>query len=284
MSKHPTQLGEPTQSERNGAYSRDLNLRRERRQELEGTKYVKTATKKRVFARKQRVARKRRVRGKAGRCVARRQSSNNRDQARRKELIIATHNVRTMAVDGKHDLGQAAEVLGLNRGMGSHIVGLQENKHTSQSALLQAGYVVHCSGESRGDGEVKKGQSGVGLAFRTIISRAVKVRPTRFFSVSLLKVTREFCGRSLVVIFVVEYAPTDAQAVGEKGDLRIALEKLVKKVPKHGLLFVLMNANARTSRTGGGGGLLLTNGKFSVLTAEIFSTIMVCESFIFFQP
>ena len=32
---------------------------------------------------------------------------------RRRELNIATHNVRTMAVDGKHGVGRAAEVLGV---------------------------------------------------------------------------------------------------------------------------------------------------------------------------
>ena len=145
-----------------------------------------------------------------------------------------------MAVGGKHGLGQAAEVLGVNKEMGSHIVGLHGTRYTSQSALLQAGYlVVYCSGESRGDGQGKKGQGRVGQAFRTNIACA-EVRPPGFFSVSLLKVTRELCGRSLAVIFVVEYAPTDTQAVGKKYVLWTALERLVKKVPKHGQLFVLI--------------------------------------------
>ena len=84
--------------------------------------------------------RKKRRSGGAGRRTARRQAS--RDRARRRELVIATHNVRTMAVEGKHGVERAAEVLDVYREMGCDIIGLQETRRSGQPALLQAGYVV----------------------------------------------------------------------------------------------------------------------------------------------
>ena len=43
---------------------------------------------------------------------------------------------------------------------------LRHRLGSGQSALLQAGYVVYCSGEFRGDGGGKKGQGGIGLSVR----------------------------------------------------------------------------------------------------------------------
>ena len=156
-----------------------------------------------------------------------------------------------MAVDGKHGVGRAAEVLDVYQEMGCDIIGLQETRRSGQSALLQAGYVVYCSGESGGDGEGKKGQGGVGLAVRKSISRA-EARPPEFISDRLLKVTLELCGRARAVTFVVGYAPTDPQPLRKKNAFWTALERAVKEVPEHEQLFVLMDANARTGRRGGG--------------------------------
>ena len=47
-------------------------------------------------------------------------------------------------------------------------------------------------------------------------------------------------------------APTDTQSVGKKNAFWTALERVVKEVPEHEQLFVLMDANARTGRRGGG--------------------------------
>ena len=52
--------------------------------------------------------------------------------------------------------------------------------------------------------------------------------------------------------FVVRYAPTDSQSVGEKYAFWTALERVVIGVPEHGQKFMLMDANARTGRRGGG--------------------------------
>ena len=196
-------------------------------------------------------ARKKRRRGRTRRRAARRQASNDRDRARRRELVIATHNERTMAVDGKHGLGRAAEVLAVYQEMGCDIIGLQETRRSDQSGLLQAGYVVYYRGESGGDEEGKKGQGGVGLAVRKSIFRT-EARPPELINDRLLKVTLELCCRARSVTFVVGYAPTDTQSVGKKDAFWTALERVVKEVPEHEQLFVLMGANARTGRRGGG--------------------------------
>ena len=134
-----------------------------------------------------------------------------------------------MAVDGKHSVGRAAEVLDVYQEMGCDIIGLQETRRSGQSALLQAGYVVYCSGESGGDGEGKKGQGGLGLAVRKSISRA-EARPPECISGRLLKVTLELCGRARAVTFVVGYAPTDTQSLRKKNAFWTALERVVKEV------------------------------------------------------
>ena len=97
-------------------------------------------------------------------------------------------------------------------------------------ALLQAGYVVYCIGESGGDKDGKKGQGGVGLVVCKSIPRA-EARPPKFISDKLLKVTLELCGRARAVTFVVKYAPTDTQSVREKHAFWTALERVLKEVP-----------------------------------------------------
>ena len=96
-----------------------------------------------------------------GRRAARRQVSNDHDRARWRELIIATHNVWTMTVDGKHGVGRAAEVLGVYQAMGFENVNLQETRRSGQFALLQAEYIcyaVYCKGEGEAGGD-----GGVGV-------------------------------------------------------------------------------------------------------------------------
>ena len=63
-----------------------------------------------------------------------------------------------MAADGKHGVGRTIEVLDVCQKMGFDIVGLQETRRSGQTALLQAGSVVYCSGESGVDEGGKKGQ------------------------------------------------------------------------------------------------------------------------------
>ena len=180
-------MGEPTRGGRAEPSSRHQKLRRERGEKLEDTtSLLQKITKRKNILRYLILARKKRRRGRAGRRAARRQASNDRDRARRRELVIDTHNVRTMGVNGKHGVGRTAEVLDVYQEMGCDIIGRQETRRSGRSALLRAGYVIYCSGESGGDGEGKKGQGGVGLAVRKSISRAEAQRP-EFISDRLLR-------------------------------------------------------------------------------------------------
>ena len=67
--------------------------------------------KDRVTERRKFLARRRRRRGRAERRLLRKGETRNRARADRLEIITTTHNVRTMAVDGTHGVGQALDVL-----------------------------------------------------------------------------------------------------------------------------------------------------------------------------
>ena len=92
----------------------------------------------------------------------------NRARARGREIVVATHNVRTMAVDGTHGVGRALDVLSVYDRLGCDIIGLQETRRSGHSAFSQAGYLVYCSGECGGENGGKKGQGGVGPAVRPL--------------------------------------------------------------------------------------------------------------------
>ena len=79
-----------------------------------------------------------------------------------------------MAVDRTYGVGRALDVLSAYDRLGCDIIGLQETRRSSgHKVFCQAGYLVHCSGEECGSGNVgKKGQGGVGIAVRTSITRA----------------------------------------------------------------------------------------------------------------
>ena len=249
MNEHQTQLGRVKWASRRGE-GEPNSLRETKNAGANGGRKWRTEVYvQKYIYRKKILARKKRRRGRTRRRAARRQASNDRDRARRRELVIATHNVRTMAVDGKHGVGRAAEVLDVYQEMGCAILGLQETRRSGQSALLQAGYVVYCSGENGGDGERKKGEGGVGLAVRKSISRG-EARPPEFISDRLLKVTLELCGRARAVTLVVGYAATDIQYVEKKNALCIALERIVEGVRGHEQL-LCVNGHQHTHGTEG---------------------------------
>ena len=146
-------MGEPTRGGRAEPFSRDQNLRRERGQKLEDISFcTKNYQKKKVFARKKR------RRGRTRRRAARRQASNDRDRARRRELVIATHNVRTMAVDGKHGVGRAAEVLDVYQEVGCDIIGLQERGVVASLFFFKLDmlFTAAASPEATGKGRMAK--------------------------------------------------------------------------------------------------------------------------------
>ena len=150
-----------------------------------------------VTNRRKVLARKRRRRGRAERRLLRqREERRNRARARGREITVATHNERTMAVDGKPGVGRALDVLSVYHRLGCDVIGLQETRRSGHSAFSQAGYLVYCSCECGDENGGKKGRGGVGLAVRTSITRAA--RPPEFISDRLLKATLELLIRGRV--------------------------------------------------------------------------------------
>ena len=177
------------------------------RKNIENKKKHKIITE--TTRRKKLLVRKRRRRGRAGRRAKRREAESEREKVQAR----AHHRYPQRAYDGggrEHRVGRAAEVLGVYQERGCDIIVLQETWRSGQSALVEAGYMVYCSGEGSGEGGGKKGQGRVGLAIRRDIIRAQQHCP-EVISDRLLKVTLELCGRARAVTFVVAYAPTDTQ-------------------------------------------------------------------------
>ena len=192
---------------------RRLNPRRENKiqgknGDREGRKTEKVAERRKILARK------RRRRGRAERRRLRQSKRRNQAPTRGREIAVATHNVRTMAVDRTHGVGRALDVLSVYDRLGCDVIGLQETRHSEHSAFSQAGYLVYCSGEFGGENGGKKEQGGVGLAVRNSITRAA--HPPGLISDRLLKVTLELRGRAKAVTFVVAYAPTETQNANDK--------------------------------------------------------------------
>ena len=104
--------------------------------------------KEEVKNRRKFMARKRRRRGRAERRLLRQHERRNRARARGRKLTVATHNVRTMAVDGKHGVGRALDVLSVYDRLRCDVIGLQETRHSGHSAFSQAGYLVYCAAVS----------------------------------------------------------------------------------------------------------------------------------------
>ena len=97
---------------------------------------------------------------------------------------------------------------------------------------------LQCDGDAGG----KKGQGGIGLVVRKSISRA-EVRSTNFVSDRLLKITLTRCW----------ICTNRHSSRWEDNTFWTFLDWLVKGVLEHEQqLFVLMDANARTGRKGGG--------------------------------
>ena len=116
---------------------------------------------------------------------------------------MATHNVRTMAVDGTHRVGRALDVLSVYDRLGCDVIGLQETCRSGHSAFIRAGSLVYCSGECGGENGGKEEQGRVGLAVKSFITRAAY--PPEFISDRLLKVTLELRGRAKAVTFIVAH-------------------------------------------------------------------------------
>ena len=170
---------------------------------IQGKRGQGTRENRKVTEKRKLLARKLRGRGRAKRCLLRQSKTRNRACARGREIIVATHNVRTMAVDGTHGVGRALlDVLSMHGRLGCDVIGLQDTRRSGHSAFSQADYLVYCGGECGGENGGKKGKSGVGLAvIRASLTRAA--RPPEFISDPLLKVTLELRGRAESATFFV---------------------------------------------------------------------------------
>ena len=203
-------------------------------------------TEKKMFARKKWRG------GSTERRLAKKQAERSRARTMRQEVCTATHNVRTMAVHGKHGIRRVWEVLSTFGKMGCDVIGIQETHRSGPSIFVESRYNVYCSGESGGESQ-KRGQGGVGLAVKQTLGTQTTTRPPEFISDRLLKVTLDLRGRAKAVSFVVAYAPTETADVSRKNIFWAALDSAVKDVPPHEQLFVLMDANARTGKRREGG-------------------------------
>ena len=87
-----------------------LNPRRETKIQSKGgdreRKLIEKTTERRKL-----LARKRRRRGRAERRLLQQSETRNRARTRGRIITVATHNVRTMAVDGTHGVGQTLDDL-----------------------------------------------------------------------------------------------------------------------------------------------------------------------------
>ena len=93
--------------------------------------------KEEVTNRRQFLARKRRRRGRAERRLLRQPERGNRARARGREITVAAHNVRTMAVDGKHGVGRALDVLSVYDRLGCDVRTRLECTPSPPSFLFQ---------------------------------------------------------------------------------------------------------------------------------------------------
>ena len=243
MSKHQIRPGDGRWEGRRGVGR--LNPRRETKTKGRNGDREREM-KEDVKDRRKFLARKRRRRGRAERRLLRQHERRNRARARGREITVATRNVRTMAVDGKHGVGRELDVLSVYDRLGCDVIGLQETRRSGHSAFSQAGYLVYCSGECGDENGGKKGQGGVGLAVRTSVTPAA--RPPEFISDRLLKVTLELRGRAKAVTFFVAYSPTETFNASNNHVFWTTLDRAVKDVPRHEQLFVLMDAHALTGR------------------------------------
>ena len=155
-----------------------------------------------------------------------------------------------MAVDGKHGVGRAAETSTCTKNWAATLSVCRKRDVAASLPFFKLGMLFTAAVSSEATGKGRRARwSWTG--FCKSISRA-EARSPEFISDRLLKMTLELCGRARAVTFVVGYAPTDTQSIGKNNAFWTALEGVVKEVPKHKLLFVLMDANARTGRRGGG--------------------------------
>ena len=110
----------------------DLNLARETNKSgKNGNRGMgKRLYTEKITKQKKNLTRKKRRRGRTVCRQAKKQAERSRVRTRRQEVCIATHNVRTIAVDGKHGIDRAWEVLSALRKLGCDVIGIQGTRRS----------------------------------------------------------------------------------------------------------------------------------------------------------
>ena len=132
--------------------SRDQNIRQERDRER--------GMLKKVTERRKSLTRKRRWRGKAEQRHLRQSETRNRARARGQEITVATHNVRTMALDGTQKVGRAVDVLSVYDRLGCDVIDLEETRCSGHSAFTQAVPLVYAVASAVARMVGRKGKKG----------------------------------------------------------------------------------------------------------------------------
>ena len=131
MSKHQIRPGDGRWTGRRGVgrpNPRHENKIQGKNGDREGEKNENVAERRKMLARK----RRRRVR--AERRRLRQSKKRNRARTRGGEIAVATHTVRTIAVDGTHGVGRALDVLSVYDRLGCDVIGLEEIRRSGHSA------------------------------------------------------------------------------------------------------------------------------------------------------
>ena len=205
------------------------------------------------IAKKKRKARKRRRRGRVVRRLLRKEARTSRARRKGDVVVVATYNVRTLAVKGSNGYGHDECVLAKARQLGIGFVGLQETRRPGRTEFVAAGFRVFCCGKEEGT-PGRQGQCGVGLAVRESICRRSEYS-SNFVDERLMSMRFKTTGIYDAVNFIVAYAPTEVSNNAElKRDFWQKLNDLVQRIPRKECLFVLMDANARTGKRVEGGG------------------------------
>ena len=117
--------------------------------------------------------------------------------------MVATYNVRTLAVKGKNGYGHDECVLAKGQQVGCDFIGLQETRRAGRTTFHAAGYRVFCRGtETESDKHGMQGQHGVGLAVKESICRR-SAYSHEFIDERLMSMRFEMTGECGAINFVI---------------------------------------------------------------------------------
>ena len=97
--------------------------------------------------------------------------------------MVATCNVRTLAVKGKNGYGHDERVLAKGRQLGCDFIGLQETRRSGSATFTTVTYHLFRSGQ-RKNTDFRQGLYGVGLA----VKESIRLKPD-----SINSLTNDLC-------------------------------------------------------------------------------------------